>query len=304
MEEGFSATSWLLLGAPTVALAGLWATAPGLREILALTSYGVPAYWSVGLIIGIVAYRKSRSVHDHEWHRARSIKRLERTYRAEDKGLWIGTDGADQRLSERAGEELAKKAILRMEGRIQDINRESGPVEIESKEEDVEQVQLFMEQEHVIRSTARVTGESGPVESVSGITIEREDEPSGGLVSKAMGRLKDARHGAVERAVQRKRGDSGKATSKDRSASVGTIGLSGNSVGSEPYVSAAQGVAIPVQPGQDYDPSPQASMSPTTLDSGWGIPVAAPAPSKRCGECGAGMGNDEVYCPRCGAFSA
>ena len=34
-----------------------------------------------------------------EWHRSKSIQRLEKVYKAEDKGVWLRSEEADNRLS-------------------------------------------------------------------------------------------------------------------------------------------------------------------------------------------------------------
>ncbi len=296
MEERGS-TAWLLLATPSVALLMLWLTSPGLRDLIGLASWGVFAYWGSGLLAGWLMFRRGRSVHDQEWHRSRSIRRLEKTYRSEDKGLWLQADSADQRLEVRAEDGLAKKAEMRLQGRVHDINRESGPTEIEAKEDDSLEVELFMEQEHVIRSTDRVTGKSGPVESVTGVTVQPQQSEAGNLVGKALGRLRQAREGAVDRAVAKQR----RAPVAESSAGRSGLGLAG----SEEQVAA--GPAVHVLPGQDYDPSPAG----TAIGSEWsdaGRPSATaaepPAASKKCSDCAAAMAIDEAYCPRCGAFAA
>ena len=34
-----------------------------------------------------------------EWHRSKSIQRLDKVYRAEDRGVWLRADAADERLT-------------------------------------------------------------------------------------------------------------------------------------------------------------------------------------------------------------
>ena len=333
MEER-ATTSWLLLATPTVAFATLWVTSQGLQNLLRLSSWGVWAYWGSGLLIGWLMFRRSRSVRDHEWHRSRSIKKLDKTYRSEDKGLWLQADAAGDKLAEKAQDGLAKKAQMRMEGQVQGLTLESAPTEIESSESDIEKVNLFMDEEHVSRSQSRLSGETGPVESVAGVT-EKAD-PQDGIFGKAMGRLKHAREEAVSRAVTKQRGgpdagasqtgpgDSFRSNVESGVASAGSVGVAASphsrygagqsgaaDTGASPSLGADIGGGagvVHVMPGQDYDPSPSNTGG---LDSGTGSAgVGAPstpepvAASKRCSDCGAAMALEEAYCPRCGAFAS
>jgi hypothetical protein len=332
MEER-ATTSWLLLVTPLVALATLWVSSQGLQDLLRLSSWGVWVYWASGLLIGWLMFRRSKSVRDQEWHRSRSIKKLDKTYRSEDKGLWLQADAAGEKLAEKAQEGLAKKAQMRMDGTVQDLNKEAAPTEIESSESDIDTVKLFMDEEHVSRSQSRLSGETGPVESVVGVTESVESQD--GIFGKAMGRIKQAREDAVSRAVTKQRG--GPAAQSQTSlvgsfrsnvesgiVSGGTVGAAANegsrfsagqssaqdTAGSRPSdtdLGSGAGV-IHVMPGQDYDPSPSniGGLDTGMNPAGVGVTASpeAAAASKRCSDCGAAMAMEEAYCPRCGAFAS
>jgi hypothetical protein len=86
---------------------------------------------------------------------------------------------------------MSKKALQRLDGSISELTGDRKTAEIESSDElDHDNVALFTESEHVMRSTARVTGESGPVDSVQGVTHERE-EPERGLIGGVLDKLKE-----------------------------------------------------------------------------------------------------------------
>ncbi len=318
MEER-ATTAWLLLATPSVAFATLWVTSQGLQELLRLSSWGIWAYWGSGLLIGWLMFRRSKSVRDHEWHRSRSIKKLDKTYRSEDKGLWLEADAAGDKLAEKAQEGLAKKAQIRMAGSVQDLNKEGTPTEIESSERDIDKVNLFMDEEHVSRSQSRLSGETGPVESVAGVTEEVESQD--GIFGKAIGRLQQAREDAVDRAVTKQRsapvlgtsqaglGGSFRSNADTVATAVGTARSTNPSSRLGTDHSSAEGAGVVhVMPGQDYDPSP---TNVGRSDSGFapagaGLTTAPEptVPSKQCSDCSASMGIEEAYCPRCGAFAS
>ena len=92
---------------------------------------------------------------------------------------------------------MSKKALEKLDGSIAELTGERLTAEIEGQESDQDDVALFTESEHVRRSTSRVTGESGPVESVQGVTHARS-EPEKGLIGGVLAKLKET---ATEQAV-------------------------------------------------------------------------------------------------------
>lgn len=287
MEEKNRWTSIVLfLSAPFIFLIVSNQGPPAIGLLLNETSWAPFAYYGVSIGIGYLLYRRSRVVKDMEWHRSKSIQRLDKVYRAEDRGVWLRADAADERLTveaQRRPVDSRAKTAARLQGSIADVNREGDPEEIESTAEDVENVELFLEQEHVVRSTERVTGKSGPVESVKGITKDIPAPENEGLVRGALSRLARAR----ERAAMEQVESMSKPQGKIRNASQ--------------VESIAPAPQVKVIRGQDYDPSP------SNIDSDMvEKPVQSSEPLRalrRCVECGSAMADDDAYCPKCGAFA-
>ena len=156
MEEKNRWTSIVLfLSAPFIFLIVSNQGPPAIGLLLNETSWAPFAYYGVSIGIGYLLYRRSRVVKDMEWHRSKSIQRLDKVYRAEDRGVWLRADAADERLTveaQRRPVDSRAKTAARLQGSIADVNREGEPEEIESSAEDVENVELFLEQEHVVRS--------------------------------------------------------------------------------------------------------------------------------------------------------
>lgn len=288
MADKNSGTSVALFLAPGLIFLVLDLFGPPAIDLLLDEKIWIPyVYYGTSVVFGYILFRRSRVVKDMEWHRSKSIQRLEKVYKAEDKGVWLRSEEADNRLSAAAINRpltSQKKAVERLSGSVSQINHEGGPTEIESNESDVENVDLFLEQDHVARSTARVTGKTGPVESVQGVTLEESPKEESGLFRGALRRLSEARESAAQNQVN----------PVNTSVSSKSRDLINNQ---ESPIDR-----IYVRPGEDYDPSPESSRS-------------IPAPSvqkndsqesnmRRCNECGAHMNLNESYCPKCGSFSA
>ena len=287
MEEKNRWTSLVLfLSAPFIFLIISNQGPPAIGLLLNETSWAPFAYYGVSIGIGYLLYRRSRVVKDMEWHRSKSIQRLDKVYRAEDRGVWLRADAADERLTveaQRRPVDSRAKTAARLQGSIADVNREGEPEEIESSAEDVENVELFLEQEHVVRSTERVTGKSGPVESVKGITKDIPAPENEGLVRGALSRLARAR----ERAAMEQVESMSKPQGKIRNASQ--------------VESIAPAPQVKVIRGQDYDPSPS-NIDSEMVEK----PVQSSEPLRalrRCVECGSAMSDEDAYCPKCGAFA-
>ena len=287
MAEKNGGTSIALLLAPSLIFLVLDMFGPPAVDLLLSEKIWIPyVYYGSSLLFGYILFRRSRIVKDMEWHRSKSIQKLEKVYRAEDKGVWLRAEEADNRLSASAMNRpitSQKKASERLSGSVSQINREGGPTEIESNESDVENVDLFLEQDHVARSTARVTGKTGPVESVQGVTLKDEVKDNSGLIRSAMRRLSEAREAAAQNQVN----------SQATNAPVKSRDLiqSGLDPTERVYVRA----------GEDYDPSPNSVNSNTSTSFRTIEPTQQDI--TRCDECGYPMNSNESYCPKCGSFS-
>lgn len=187
--------AWILLVAPIFVFMSLYQLIPAISERLITDWLGLVIYLSVSVVIGFSLFRNARIVRDHEWHRRKHIKSLQKDYAAEDRGVWSKADLAMSELEADARDvesgKMSKKALQKLDGSISDLTGERLTSEIESAESDQDNVALFSESEHVRRSTARVTGESGPVESVQGVTHARA-EPDKGLIGGVLDKLKDS----------------------------------------------------------------------------------------------------------------
>ena len=193
-EQKNQMNSWILFAAPIFIFLALYQLIPAISERLITDWIGLLIYLAVAVLIGFFLFRNARTVRDHEWHRRKHIKRLQKDYAAEDRGVWSKADLAMSELEADAqgieSGQMSKKALERLDGSISELTGVRQTEEIEGDESDYDNVELFTESEHVRRSTARVSGESGPVDSVEGVTHARE-VPETSLIGGVLDKLKE-----------------------------------------------------------------------------------------------------------------
>lgn len=193
-EQKNEFTAWFLLAVPLIIFVALHQIIPAIGNRLLTNGIALGIYYCLAISLGIFLFQRSRIVRDHEWHRRREIKKLQRDYAAEDRGVWSKADIAMRELEADAigADEgnLSKQALMKLDGDVGNLTSEKETSEIQSTEEDLDDFALLSEVEHVRRSTARVTGESGPVESVQGVT-HTQPEPEKGLIGGVLDKLKE-----------------------------------------------------------------------------------------------------------------
>jgi len=284
MAEGKNEiSSWFLLATPLVIFGALHQLIPAIGERLLNNALSIVVYYFVALFIGVVLFRNARIVRDHEWFRRKNIKSLQKAYAAEDRGVWAKADlTMTQMETEAASVEvgnLSRKALQRLEGSVGEMISEKSTGEI-VRDDDTEEVHLLLDVEHVRRSMTRVTGESEPVESVQGVTVEQEESP--GIISGVLDRVKDMQDSAVQ-------------------AKVAEISSS-----PEPAV------ASPSEPEPAAPVEPASGFAGKSTEDDWyarevamaGTTTASIAQvgdgANRCAACGNSNASDESYCVHCG----
>lgn len=102
----------------------------------------------VALSIGIILFRKTRIVRDHEWQRAQAVKSVSGHFKAEDKGVWESEIKMETTLSPEAEANLKGQVVTA-----------TGSNTISHEEIDTEvEVEMLIDTEHVRRAQARVSG--------------------------------------------------------------------------------------------------------------------------------------------------
>ena len=194
-EDKNAMNAWFMFVAPPLIFLALYQLFPAISAHLVTDGLGLVIYLCVALLIGFLLFRNARTVRDHEWHRRKHIKKLQKDYAAEDRGVWSKADLVIGELeADAAGAEVGQmsaKALQRLDGDIGALIGSKLTDEVESEDSDHDKVELFTESEHVVRSTQRITGESDPVESVQGVTHQAEEPDNKGVISGVLDKLKE-----------------------------------------------------------------------------------------------------------------
>ncbi len=157
-EDKNELTAWALLITPAIIVAILHSIIPAASHYVDLTWEKVVMYL-IALALGFLLFRRSRKVLDHEFFRAKSIKGLRKAYTAEDRGLWTKADSAMAQLERDAEGYLASDDDAgRDRGKRTDELAGRSMSDSPEKEEELE-VRMLSEQDHVRRSTSRMSGE-------------------------------------------------------------------------------------------------------------------------------------------------
>ena len=187
-------TAWVLLALPVVTVSSLFEVIPLLQDSRASDEWW---YWGglcLAILVGIGLYRRARVVRDHEWHRSRTVRKMGRTYAAEDSGSW--SRGEVLELGPLGQAELQRMQEQRVGGAILRSGQEGVEIRAEA------QVHMLSEASHVAGATRGIEGAVIADEGVCAeSTIGSLNRPP---VDRFIDRLVQATSGMRERAAQRR----------------------------------------------------------------------------------------------------
>lgn len=201
MADKNEMNAWALLLAPVVIAAVLGSMVPAYSEFIDAT-WKTVAYYAAALLIGFILFRRSRSVHDHEYHRTKSIKGLKKAYAAEDRGLWSKADAAMAGLERDAEGYTARDRELLRAKETDEIEKRS----LRGEKSDAEpEVHLFVDEEHVKRSTSRMSGDSNfdPEAALTGETMEQMEAEKSSFLAQVSDKLEDMRQSDIEKRAKK-----------------------------------------------------------------------------------------------------
>jgi hypothetical protein len=141
-------TSLAMIVLPTIIMAFTHITVTPLKEMFVVEPKLMYAWYIVGIIIGIIMWKKTRLVKDHEFHRAEIMKGMKEVYAAEEAGVWNQNTPLDSDISAEG------EAILK--GQVSAIDGERAEMELD--DEHKVNVEFLIESKHVQKATMRVTG--------------------------------------------------------------------------------------------------------------------------------------------------
>ena len=146
VEKSLSSQSVSIL--PILLLGFIHVIITPLREVFKIEPLLMIPYYLTGVLIGIFIYRKSNTVKDYEYRRSKVMKKMKKTYAAEESGVWQSNAEISDRLDESTN--LARN--------VSQISTESP--EMELSDENKVDVDMLNESKTIIEATRRVSGKS------------------------------------------------------------------------------------------------------------------------------------------------
>ena len=135
MTNRSPAISLALLIAPTMCIVAVRFGIPALNEVISNDFILEASLHIFAVLVGLFMLTRYSRIEDHEYHRSNAIRRLSKTYKNEDRGLWDEkSDKALQKLESKAnslGSRANKKITKRMSGNIGSLNTEMSETEVE-----------------------------------------------------------------------------------------------------------------------------------------------------------------------------
>ena len=157
MSERSPAISLGLLFAPTLCIVAIRFGLPALEEVISQDYLLEISIHALALSLGALMLYRYLRVEDHEFHRSRAIRRLSKTYKSEDRGLWEEkSDRALQKLEIKANSSnrrISTKVTKRMTGKVGSLNTEMDESEVDDEYEAevrVSGLQTIIDEENIV----------------------------------------------------------------------------------------------------------------------------------------------------------
>jgi len=108
---------------------------PALNEVISNDFILEASLHIFAVLVGLFMLTRYSRIEDHEYHRSNAIRRLSKTYKNEDRGLWDEkSDKALEKLESKANSPIKranKNLTRRMSGSIGSLNTEMSETEVE-----------------------------------------------------------------------------------------------------------------------------------------------------------------------------
>ncbi len=135
MTNRSPAISLALLIAPTMCIVAVRFGIPALNEVISNDFILEASLHIFAVLVGLFMLTRYSRIEDHEYHRSNAIRRLSKTYKNEDRGLWDEkSDKALEKLESKANSPIKranKNLTRRMSGSIGSLNTEMSETEVE-----------------------------------------------------------------------------------------------------------------------------------------------------------------------------
>jgi hypothetical protein len=142
-NRSLSALPLLLMGVTHLSL-------PPLQTMFELEPALMYGWYAFALLLCVVVYRRTGVVKDHEYNRAKAMRKIKHVYEAEEAGVWSKDVALDGTMDQRTQMGLSRS--------ISEISGEAPEMELDN-EAKVE-VQMLNEANHIVKANARISGGS------------------------------------------------------------------------------------------------------------------------------------------------
>lgn len=123
---------------------------PPLQSMFELEPVLMYAWYGVAIVLGVVIYRRTGVVRDHEYNRAKAMRKIKHVYEAEKAGVWSKDVHLDGTMDQQTQIGLSRS--------VAEISGEAPEMELD--DEAKVEVRMLSEANHVVKANARVTGGS------------------------------------------------------------------------------------------------------------------------------------------------
>tara|TARA_B100001564_G_C20583242_1_gene644205 strand:- start:92 stop:1027 length:936 start_codon:yes stop_codon:yes gene_type:complete len=148
MAENRGLTNRSLSVLPLLVMGVSHLSLPPLQTMFELEPRLMYGWYGFALLLCVVVYRRSGVVKDHEYNRAKAMRKIRYVYEAEERGVWETDAQLDATMDKTTQQGLSRS--------VSEISGEAP--EMELNEDDKVEVQMLNEANHIVRANARVTG--------------------------------------------------------------------------------------------------------------------------------------------------
>lgn len=148
MAENRGLTNRSLSVLPLLVMGVSHLSLPPLQTMFELEPRLMYGWYVFALLLCVVVYRRSGVVKDHEYNRAKAMRKIRYVYEAEERGVWETDAQLDATMDKTTQQGLSRS--------VSEISGEAP--EMELNEDDKVEVQMLNEANHIVRANARVTG--------------------------------------------------------------------------------------------------------------------------------------------------
>ena len=308
MRQSKGVTSRSLSALPLLLMGVTHLSLPPLQSMFELEPRLMYGWYLLAVLLGVVVYRRSGVVKDHEYNRAKAMRKIQYVYEAEERGVWETNAQLEAKMD--------KNTQLALSRSVSEISGEAP--EMELGEDDKVEVQMLSEASHIVKANARVTGGATLDDEVVTVTMGAQQKIGPmdrfldgifglfGIDSRAdreaqrQARLKQA---ASVAPVTAQRPVAPLRINKDRDDSEVNMTSMSDSGGVETVMSTSGRVR------GDADDAPVSKEVPELRESLESMAMMGMSPSESpsiatkgpvCRGCGAPASPNERFCPHCG----